>query len=264
MDVVDRVDLAPADLRTRLRQSTQAVFEQQAIAVEPQAIAQAVDAHLLDSERDLMVSGVEKQLYVVEPAAPLSEAQILKAAWDRPTTMEEHSRRITPTSRKERFFWWLGHSSQESEIAGTWEPRMAPFMGLQFGVPALGAALGAWLFGFWGSVIVCEGLFMGFFFTLKDSATKIHFRVTQNRKAKNLPANALREWARVPEAQTYAKACLNSAVPMILVKDREHLDGLCAAAAQIEQAAQQKEKERLQREKDDAERQTLLDQLKSK
>lgn len=264
MDVVDRVDLAPADLRTRLTQSTQSVFEQQAIPVAPEAIVQAVDAHLMDNERGLATVGMEDHPPVVSDAGAGSDAEMLKAAWDRPTTMEEHSRRITPTSRKERFFWWLGHRSQESEIAGTWEPRMAPFMGLTFGVPALGAALGGWLFGFWGAVIVGEGLLMGFLCTLKGSGTKIHFRVTENRKAKNLPANALREWARVPEAQAYAKACLNSAVPMILAKDREHLDGLCAAAAQVERAAQQREEERLQREKDDAERQTLLDQLKSK
>lgn len=263
MDVVDRVEQPASDLRTRLMQSTQAVFDQQAVPVAPQDIAQAVDAHLLDSERDMMAADVEKPLHVVEPAAPLSEAQILKAAWDRPTTMEEHARRITPTTRRERFFWWLGHRHRESEIAGTWEPRLAPFLGIQFIVPASGAALGAYLFGFYGYMILGVGLFASLLPTLKYNATKIHFRVTENRKAKEVQPWELRNWASVPEAQAYAKACLNSAVPMILGKDREHLDMLWEKAELIKQAAQQKEKERLQLEKDEAERQAILMKLKA-
>lgn len=263
MNVMDRVEQPAGDLRTRLMQSTQAVFDQQAVPVEPQAIAQAVDAHLLDSERDVMAADVEKQRHGVEPVTPLSEVKILKAAWNRPTSMEEHARRITPTTRKERFFWWLGHRHQESEIAGTWEPRWATFLVLQFGVPALGAALGAYLFGVYGYMILGVGLFSILLPTLNYSATGIHFRVTENRKAKKVQPWELRNWASVPEAQAYAKACLNSAVPMILSKDREHLDMLWKKAETIKKAARQKEKERLDREKDDAERQALLMKLKA-
>jgi hypothetical protein len=228
VDVFDRMDLRklsePADdqdlFRQQLTQAVTGACQEQGLAINEQAIAEAVDAHV--AEGALTSQGRAARTQLIASLADNRKKQPF--GWDRPVDTAARDKKLRRLNRfPASLAFWL---SQRSSILA-----VATGLSLATGVVVGLTADALTDFALPGQIVLITQLVVavGTFIWLLNACNKVSTE-RENLGTVLPPDETLNSWLAVPETRTYLQQCLGSALPLLLKGDSHQLGHLKVVA----------------------------------